>query len=117
MRRQLGDPAKSNEDPRWTVDGRRIRLTQVPLLERQPNEAPRDFLLRRRGAERQVLVSIDGSDVQVVAPEQPAPATRDRGLSPDGRWILLSKTVEGVTGLYLREQPSGRETLLDPRPR
>ena len=40
-------------------------------------------------------------------------ATRDRGLSPDGKWMVYSKKVEGVTGLYLQERPSGTERLLD----
>jgi Tol biopolymer transport system component len=112
-RRSLGDSTKSNEDPRWTIDGTRIVFTEVPLLEIHPNEAPRDFVRRRAQAQRLVSVTPDALDVRPLQPEEAARITRDRGLSPDGKWTVYSKQVDGVTGLYLREQASGTERLLD----
>lgn len=61
-RRQLGDPAKSNEDPRWTIDGQRVVYTEVPLLAILPNEAPRDFVRRRNQAQQPLLQESRGSD-------------------------------------------------------
>jgi Tol biopolymer transport system component len=112
-RRPLGDTTKSNEDPRWTIDGMRVVFTEVPLLEILPTEAPRDFVRRRTQAQRLMSVAPHGLDARALTPEERARITRDRGLSPDGRWLVHSKTVDGVTGLYLQEQPSGTERLLD----
>lgn len=112
-RRPVGDVTKSNEDPRWTIDGTRVVLTEVPLLEKLPTEAPRDFVRRRRQAQQLVSVTPDGRDARALQPEESNRITRDRGLSPDGKWLVYSKTVEGVTGLYLQAQPSGTERLLD----
>lgn len=112
-RRQLGDSAKSNEDPRWTTDGLRVVFIEVPLLERLPNEAPRDFVRRRTEAQRPFSITPDGLDTRALLPDEAARLTRDRGLSPDGRWLVYSKQVEGVAGLYLQEQPAGTERLLD----
>jgi Tol biopolymer transport system component len=116
-RRQLGDSAMSNEDPRWAVDGQRVVFTQVPLLARLPNEAPREFVRRRTAAQQLFSVTPDGLDARTVQPEELARIVRDRGLSPDGKWMVYSKQVDGVTGLYLQEQPSGTERLLDRRNR
>jgi Tol biopolymer transport system component len=112
-RRTLGDMTKSNEDPRWTTDGQRVVFTEVPLLEMLPNEAPRDFVRRRTQAQRQVSVTPDGMDMRALQPDESTRITRDRGLSPDGKWLVYSKQVDGVTGLYLQEQPVGAERLLD----
>lgn len=112
-RRQLGDSTKSNEDPRWTVDGQRVVFTQVPVLGRLPNEAPREFIRRRTEAQQLFSIAPDGLDARALQPEEGNRITRDRGLSPDGKWMAYSKQVEGVTGLYLQEQPSGTERLLD----
>ncbi|MBK6795375.1 MAG: PD40 domain-containing protein [Acidobacteria bacterium] len=112
-RRPLGDMTKSNEDPRWSIDGARVVFTEVPMLERLPNEAPRDFVRRRNQAQQLVVVTPDGLDVRVLQPEEGSRMSRDRGLSPDGKWMVYSKQVEGVTGLYLQQQPLGTERLLD----
>jgi Tol biopolymer transport system component len=112
-RRPLGDSTKSNEDPRWTIDGTRVVITEVPLLEILPTEAPRDFVRRRTQAQQLVSVTPEGLDTRALQPEESSRITRDRGLSPDGKWLVYSKVVEGVTGLYLQEQPSGTERLLD----
>ena len=116
-RRQLGDSTKSNEDPRWTVDGQRVVFTQVPVLERRENEAPRDFIPRRNKAQQLLSVAPESSETRMRAPELLGQVTRDRGLSPDGKWMVFSRTVDGVTGLSLQEQPSGPERLLDGGPR
>jgi Tol biopolymer transport system component len=112
-RRSLGDMTKSNEDPRWTLDGARVVFTEVPLIEILPNEAPRDFVRRRTQAQRLVSVTPDGRETRVLDPEEASRITRDRGLSPDGQWLVHTKTIEGVNGLYLREQSSGTERPLD----
>jgi len=112
-RRSLGDMAKSNEDPRWTTDGARVVFNEVPLLERLPNEAPRDFVRRRTQAQRLVSVTPDGSETRALEPEEASRLTRDRGLSPDGKWLVYAKAVDGVSGLFLRDQASGTERLLD----
>ena len=112
-RRPLGDLTKSNEDPRWTIDGTRVVFTEVPLLEKLPTEAPRDFVRRRTQAQQLVSVTPEGLDARALQPEESKRITRDRGLSPDGKWMVYSTLVEGVTGLYLQEQPSGTERLLD----
>ena len=112
-RRPLGDMTKSNEDPRWTIDGARVVFTEVSLLEKLPTEAPKDFIRRRTQAQRLVSIRPDGLDLMALTPEESNRLTRDRGLSPDGKWLVHSKVVEGVTGLYLQEQPSGTERLLD----
>jgi Tol biopolymer transport system component len=112
-RRQLGDSTKSNEDPRWTTDGQRVVFTEVPMLERLPNEAPREFVRRRTEAQRLFSITPDGLDTRALQPDEANRVSRDRGLSPDGKWLVYSKQVEGVVGLYLREQSSGTERLLD----
>jgi Tol biopolymer transport system component len=88
-------------------------FTEVPLLERLPSEAPRDFIRRRTQAQQLISVTPEGLDVRVLQPEEASRISRDRGLSPDGNWKVYSKQVEGVTGLYLQEQSSGTERLLD----
>ncbi len=50
---------------------------------------------------------------RLLDPEDASRLTRDRGLSPDGQWLVHTKNIEGVNGLYLREQSSGTERLLD----
>lgn len=112
-RRSLGDMTKSNEDPRWTVDGARVVFTEAPVIEILPNEAPRDAIRRRTQAQRTVSVTPDGRETRILDPEEASRLTRDRGLSPDGQWLLHTKNVEGVNGLYLRELSSGTERLLD----
>ncbi len=112
-RQSLGDITKSNEDPRWTQDGARVVFTEVPLIEILPNEAPRDFVRRRTQAQRLVSVTPDGRETRILDPEEASRLTRDRGLSPDGRWLVHTRNIEGVNGLYLREQSSGTERLLD----
>lgn len=112
-RRPLGDVTKSNEDPRWTIDGARVVFTEVPLIEKLPTETPRDFVRRRTQAQQLISVTPDGLDARAMQPEESNRLTRDRGLSPDGKWLVHSKLVEGVAGLYLQEQPSGTERLLD----
>ncbi|MBK9705878.1 MAG: PD40 domain-containing protein [Acidobacteria bacterium] len=112
-RRQLGDSTKSNEDPRWTIDGQRVVFTEVPMLERLPNEAPKEFVRRRTKVQQLFSITPDGLVARALQPEEGNRMTRDRGLSPDGKWLVHSKQVEGVTGLYLQEQPSGTERLLD----
>jgi len=112
-RRPLGDMTKSNEDPRWSIDGARVVFTEVPMLERLPNEAPRDYIRRRTQAQQLVAVTPDGLDIRVLQPEEGSRISRDRGLSPDGKWMVYSKQVEGVTGLYLQEQSLRTERLLD----
>jgi Tol biopolymer transport system component len=112
-RRPLGDMTKSNEDPRWSTVGGRVVFTEVPLLEILPNEAPRDFVRRRTQAQRLVSVTPDGLDTRALTAEEATRITRDRGLSPDGKWLVYSKQVSGETGLYLKEQSSGTERLLD----
>lgn len=112
-RRQLGDSTKSNEDPRWTVDGERVVFTQVPLLERQPDEPPREFIRRRTAAQRTFSITPAGVDARALEPEEASRITRDRGVSPDGKWRVYSKQVDGVTGLYLEDLPSHTERLLD----
>ncbi|MGE0556352.1 MAG: TolB family protein [Gemmatimonadales bacterium] len=116
-RHVLGDTTKSNEGPAWSGDGRRVLFTEVPLLERGPNEAPRDFIRRRNGAARMLSVAPDGSDSRAVDPTDAERMTRDRELSPDGRWQVVVKEVRGVSGLYLREVAVGVERLLDAGPR
>ena len=112
-RRPLGDLSKSNEDPRWSIDGTRVVFTEVPLLEKLPTEAPRDFVRRRAQAQRLVSVTPDGLDPRALRPEERDRITRDRGLSPDAKWLVYSKLVEGVTGLYVQERSSGTERLID----
>jgi Tol biopolymer transport system component len=112
-RRQLGDSTKSNEDPRWTTDGQRVLFTEVPLLARRPDEPPRDFVRRRNAAQQLVSITPEGRNRRALAPEAGQQLSRDRGLSPDGKWLVFSREVEGVTGLYLKEQASGTERLLD----
>lgn len=112
-RRQLGDSTKSNEDPRWTIDGQRVVFIEVPMLERLPNEAPKEFVRRRTKVQQLFSITPDGLVVRALQPEEGNRMTRDRGLSPDGKWLVHSKQVEGVTGLYLQQQPSGTERLLD----
>ena len=112
-RRMLGDPGKSNEDPRWAIDGKHVVFTEVPLLDRLPGEAPRDFIRRRAQAEQGIIATPDGSEARAISPEEVRRISRDRGVSPDGKWTIFSKTVEGIPGLYLQEVPSGSERLLD----
>ncbi len=112
-RRQLGDSTKSIEDPRWAMDGLRILFMAVPLLEIQANEAPRDFVRRRAQAQQWYSVTPEGLDPRALQPEEAVRMSRDRGLSPDGKWLVYSKQVDGVTGLYLKEQPAGSDRLLD----
>src|SRR5215211_7529257 len=59
-RRQLGDSTKSNEDPRWTIDGQRVVFTEAPLLERLPNETPREFVQRKTKAQQLFGITPDG---------------------------------------------------------
>ena len=112
-RRSLGDMTKSNEDPRWTVDGAHVVFTEAPVIEILPNEAPRDAIRRRTQAQRLVSVTPDGRETRILDPEEASRLTRDRGLSPDGQWLVHTKSIEGVNGLYLREQSSGTERMLD----
>jgi Tol biopolymer transport system component len=112
-RRRLGDPSKSNEEPRWTLDGRRVAFTQVPVLDRLPDEPPRDFVRRREQARRLLVIAPDGSDERVLEPGMLERITRDRGLSPDGRWSVYAREQGGVARLYIREEATGAERLLD----
>lgn len=112
-RLQLGDSTKSNEEPCWTIDGQRIVFTEVSVLERLPNEAPKEFIQRRTQTQRLLSITPDGKDTRIIQPEERDRITRDRGLSPDGMWMVYSRQVDGVTGLYLKKQPSGTERLLD----
>lgn len=88
-------------------------FTEVPLIEILPNEAPRDYVRRRTQAQRLVIITPDGRETRLLDPEEASRLTRDRGLSPDGRWLVHTQNSEGVHGLYLREQSSGTERLLD----
>lgn len=115
-RRQLGDSTRSNEDPQWTTDGQRVVFTGVPVLERMPDEAPRDFIRRRTEAQQRFSSTPDGADVRALQPGEAERMTRDRGLSPDGARMVTTKQVDGVTGLYLQERHSGTERLLDRGP-
>ena len=112
-RRQLGDSTKSNEDPRWTTDGERVVFTEAPMLDRLPSESAKDFVRRRTEAQHLFSITPDGLNTRALQPEEVNQLSRDRGLSPDGKWLVYSKQVESVTGLYLKEQPSGTERLLD----
>lgn len=112
-RQQLGDSTKSNEEPCWTMDGKRIVFTEVSVLERLPNESPKEFIKRRTESQRLLSITPDGVDVRIIQPGERDRITRDRGLSPDGMWMVYPRQVEGVTGLYLQKQPSGTERLLD----
>jgi dipeptidyl aminopeptidase/acylaminoacyl peptidase len=112
-RRQLGDATKSNEDPRWTTDGERVMFTEVPLLKRLSTETATEFLRRRTEARRLLSITAEGLNSRVLLPDEANRLSRDRGLSPDGRWLVNSKQVEGVAGLYLQELLSGTEHVLD----
>ena len=83
------------------------------MIERLPNEAPREFVQRRTKAQQLFSITPDGLVARALQSEEANRITRDRGLSPDGKWLVHSKKVDGVTGLYLQEQPSGTERLLD----
>ena len=112
-RRPLGDWSKSNEDPRWTTDGTHVVFTEVPMMERLPEEAPRDFVRRRNEAQRLIAATPDGTEFRTLDPAEASRLTRDRGLSPDGRWLVYSRSVEGGAGLFLQDRSSGTERLLD----
>jgi Tol biopolymer transport system component len=112
-RRQLGDSAKSNEDPRWATDGHQVVFIEVPLLERLPDEAAKEFIRRRTEAQRPFSITPDGRHARALQPSEADHLTRDRGLSPDGKWLVYSRQIENAAGLYLKEQPSGTERLLD----
>jgi Tol biopolymer transport system component len=90
-----------------------VVFTQATVLEPLPDEPPREFIRRRRASERLFGITPDGRNVRALEPGEAGQLSRDRGLSPDGRWLAYSKAVEGSTGLYLQEQPSGTERLLD----
>jgi len=113
VRHVLGDPARSNEEPEWTMDGGHVVYTEAPLLERLPNEAPRDFIRRRTAAQRRIVTAPDGSEHRVLQSGEEVELSRDRGLSPDGRWKVYAREADGVSGLYIQEQPDGTERLLD----
>ncbi len=112
-RRQLGDSTKSNEDPRWSTDGRQVLFTEVPILEKLPTETGREFVRRRTDAQRAFSMTPDGRNVRALEPSEADRLSRARGLSPDGRWLVHSRQVDGAAGLYLQEQPSGTERVLD----
>jgi Tol biopolymer transport system component len=112
-RRQLGDSTKSNEDPRWTADGPRVVFIEVPLLERLPDEPLRDFVRRRTEAQRLFSITPDGRDHRALSPDEAIRLSGDRGVSPDGKWLVHAKQVDGVVGLYLKDRSSGAERLLD----
>jgi Tol biopolymer transport system component len=112
-RRELGDSAKSNEDPRWSVDGARVVFMESPLLEMLPAESPRDFVRRRARAQQWKSITPKGRKARALEPDEAERISRDRGLSPDGRWRVLAKPVEGVAALVLQEAATGAERLLD----
>lgn len=112
-RRQLGDSLKSNEDPRWTTDGKKVVFTEVPLLERLPNEPPKEFIRRRNEAQRPFSIAPDGRNARALEPTEANRLSRDRGVSPDGRWLVYARQGESGTGLYVKDQRSGTERLLD----
>lgn len=112
-RRELGDSAKSNEDPRWSVDGAWVVFMESPLLEMLPAEKPRDFVRRRALAQQWKSITPKGRKARALEPDEAERISRDRGLSPDGRWRVLAKPVEGVAALVLQEAATGAERLLD----
>lgn len=112
-RLELGDSTKSNEEPCWTKDGQRIVFTEVSVVERLPNEAPKEFIRRRTESQRLLSIKPDGMDARIIQPGERDRITRDLGLSPDGMWMVYSRQVDGITGLFLKRLPSGTERLLD----
>lgn len=74
--RQLGDSIKSNENPRWTTDGRRVVFTEVPLLERLPNEAPKEFIRRRAEVQQLFSITPDGLNTRALSAADGAPRRR-----------------------------------------
>jgi Tol biopolymer transport system component len=102
-RRQLGDTTKSNEDPQWTIDGQRVVFTEVSVLERLPNEEPKEFIRRRTGSQRLINIKPVGLDARIVQVGARDQITCDRGMSPDVKWMVYSRQVESVTVLYLRK--------------
>lgn len=91
--------------------GVRVVFTEVPLFEMLPNEAPREFVRRRRLAQRIVSVTPEGGEPRALEAEDANRLGVDRTRSPNGRWLVLAKTVEGVSGLYVRDESSGIEPL------
>jgi len=112
-RREIGDPTSSNEDPRWTRDGTGILYIEVPLLERGADEAPRDWLRRLRAGARSIRIDLDGSSAATIGSAEFERLSRDRALSPDGRFRVVSTTIDGVAGLYVEEEATGSRRLLD----
>ena len=74
----------------------------------------KEFIQRRESAQRLFSIAPDGSDTREHQRTELSQLTRDRGLSPDGKWMAYSKQVDGVTGLYVQVYPSGPERRIDP---
>lgn len=109
--RILTDSSSSNAGPRWVAGGR-IRFTRTPLLPPNPGEAMRDLFRRRRAAASLVSLLPDGSDLQVLGSRTDEEAEDPGVTSPDGKWMVQSKSADGVAGLYLTEVSTGRERVL-----
>jgi TolB protein len=111
--RVLTDSTASSEGPRWAADGRRIVFTRTPLLARDSGETMPDLARRRQRASTRISIQRDGSDARVIAAPPPGEGEGEGlALSPDGRFAVLSREVDGRAGLYLIDRATGGERLL-----
>jgi Tol biopolymer transport system component len=108
--RELTDSTHSSEAPAWTRDGR-IGFLRTDIMQPNPGEPIREFIVRRSKTETYISVRPDGSDMRTGA-KRPAEADDGAVTSPTGRWSAFSKPAAGGTDLYIRDLNSGAERLL-----
>ncbi len=109
--RILTDSTSSSAGPHWAQSGR-ITFSRTPMLPANPGEAFRDLARRRQAAAMSVSVSPDGSDLQVLGSASREEADDPGVTSPDGKYVVKSKTVDGVAGLYVTLVATGEERVL-----
>jgi len=101
--RELGDSAKSNEGPRWSRDGKHVIYTEVPLLERLPNEAPKDFVKRRDAQQRTFSIAPDNTEKQPISQDEAHRLASDPELSSDGKWRAFTSGHADSAGVFVTD--------------
>ena len=114
-RRLLGDSTSSNEGPRWSTDGTRVIYTEVPILQPNPGESPRDLAKRRTARQRTISISLNGTDKRTIDDDEARGLTRDPAVTPDGRWEVRVKQTGDAASLVVHDRSNGTDIRIVPR--
>lgn len=107
--RRLSDSAYGAEGPRWSSDGS-ITFKQVPYPKQFWDDMTPPDMDLAKGNTRVMTVRPDGSGLRAVSTQPPE--HDDKVPSPNGRHLAYTKSVDGASGLYVRDVATGVERLL-----